>query len=74
MLSSNHAWAYYKAHQNPNIFLEHARGEAPQIRTSQEALVRSVQDGFILTRLADRKRPQKYGLVALTLSAPRQPS
>jgi len=33
-LSSNNAWAGYKAHQNPNFFPKLASGQAPQIRES----------------------------------------
>lgn len=32
-LSSNNAWAGYKAHQNPNFFPKLASGQSPQIRT-----------------------------------------
>ena len=31
-LSSNNAWAGYKAHQNPNFFPKLASGQSPQIR------------------------------------------
>lgn len=31
-LSSNNAWASYKAHQNPNFFAKLASGQSPQIR------------------------------------------
>ena len=33
-LSSNNAWAGYKAHQNPTFFPKLASGQSPQIRTS----------------------------------------
>lgn len=33
-MSSNSAWAGYKAHQNPNFFPKLASGQWPQIRKS----------------------------------------
>lgn len=33
-LSSNAAWAGYKAHQNPDFFPKLATGQSPKIRTS----------------------------------------
>lgn len=32
-LSSNNAWAGYKAHQNPDFFPKLASGQSPPIRT-----------------------------------------
>jgi hypothetical protein len=33
-LSSNAAWAGYKAHQNPNFFPKMSQGQSPSIRES----------------------------------------
>lgn len=33
-LSSNNAWAGYKAHQNPQFFPKLAGGQSPEIRKS----------------------------------------
>ena len=37
-LSSNNAWAGYKAHQNPGFFPKLASGQSPQIRNAPLSL------------------------------------
>lgn len=42
-LSSNNAWAGYKAHQNPSFFSKLASGQTPQIRKSDRSSTLSVR-------------------------------